>query len=751
MKRGLQVLLASLSLAAQLALAGTLHLSIKLTPSGGIYDEFRTGNDGVSTVLDCTPASLPQLALLQGDAFSSSARALFSGSGAATATLSVVHVSGDDAESEGWGISGDNLVNAGSGTGGGQFSIRAVKDATTFDCGPFNWTYTAAPMSDTTPPLRPYGFAATPGVGGVATSWDAVTDVPVGGLVSGVVQYCLQMDLGACTNVAAEGPGLQPTYTLGDPSSLSPTLTYSGGNFTLSVSGEIDGVPSRIAPSSPSQLIAGPAFMSGRVFNMAVAANYAKLGFCATSATLATDGCFGSGGITWLTLHALKNLDGTYMVQARARLAGNSAFNVPGVSVAVPSEPYLKLQEVSAGNWNFYYSLDGGPWILINATPYAFALPTNKRWAPFGSGGQGGTATTTGELRNVNLNNLPRQSYFFSTGSSGSLTVKAVDGASQTSFASVAQVAGPDTTPPPPSEGLLYDFSTFNCTPGVLTPTTLDAVGFKHSRHNGKIECSTEHARGTGKTSLKLTLKAPDCYTTSGGANPNCYGTTREEIYPNGKVVAAGSGAQGTQCSNDPTHLRCVGNGDVVAIHNGGDLWMGFSVYLTEIAPNAGAVLLQLQQGGDSPCGWGQPMWAHSINAGGLNWRSFHRPWETTDVCDDADHFGSFQQIQGTFGSINLNEWTDFVYHFVFDPSAPPNIGSYTVWQNGVQVLQRTNVQFGYNINGTSMDDMLIKNGFYHWNPNIIGHYIGYFGEYRTALPGEGSYELVAPRGTGKY
>jgi hypothetical protein len=87
-------------------------------------------------------------ALSTGTPINHNVRQYFSGMGAEAFTFSVVHVAGDNAATEGWEISTDNLTHPGDNTGSGVFKLRATSGEVTVDSFNIEWSYTTPVTAD---------------------------------------------------------------------------------------------------------------------------------------------------------------------------------------------------------------------------------------------------------------------------------------------------------------------------------------------------------------------------------------------------------------------------------------------------------------------------------------------------------------------------------------------------------------------------------------------------------------------------
>lgn len=224
-----------------MALTGRV-LNWRVNPDGTVDGHYPNGDKNPSTPT-ASWGDLSALAALiaqrtTGGSFSHDVRQYLSGTGAASATLSVVTVSGDDVATEGWAISTDNLTNPGDNTGAGFFKLGATVSGNTVYSTPLQWSWIAAAPTDTLAPTIPRKLVGVPGSGNITWSWDEATDPHDGShLGSGVKEYDLEVG-GSITVVAAQ-PGLTSAYTLytiGSPSP-APGAVQSGVDWSLSGEG----------------------------------------------------------------------------------------------------------------------------------------------------------------------------------------------------------------------------------------------------------------------------------------------------------------------------------------------------------------------------------------------------------------------------------------------------------------------------------------------------------------------------------
>ncbi len=91
---------------------------------------------------------LSPLVLQTGTPYSHDARQYGGGTLISGATLSIVHVSGDNAATEGWAVSGNNLTHPGDNAGSGVFKLRLTSGMTTADSPNITWSYTVPVGAD---------------------------------------------------------------------------------------------------------------------------------------------------------------------------------------------------------------------------------------------------------------------------------------------------------------------------------------------------------------------------------------------------------------------------------------------------------------------------------------------------------------------------------------------------------------------------------------------------------------------------
>jgi len=146
-------LLASLVLVSSLSCAAIVRTTTVANPDGSHDTAFPTGNKPQEDAsLACNNSAQPQPTnQVVGTAYSHNVRQYFSGTAASTATLALVTVSGDDAAANGWSISGNNLINAGTDSdlpGSGILRITGTVAGFTTQCSGLNWVYSSSAPSN---------------------------------------------------------------------------------------------------------------------------------------------------------------------------------------------------------------------------------------------------------------------------------------------------------------------------------------------------------------------------------------------------------------------------------------------------------------------------------------------------------------------------------------------------------------------------------------------------------------------------
>jgi hypothetical protein len=387
--------------------------------------------DPAILTLNCDNTAAPPLIGLQtGTAYSANYRQFFSGTGAATAVLSVVSVSGTDATTQ-WSISssgtGNNLINAGSATGAGALKIRGTVSGNSKDCGTQNWSYVSPPTSDTTPPNPVTGITATPGTNTVTVAFDLTNDPNDGVQRKGVATYNIKLNGSMVDTLVAPTPGLTNDFTAtaigtGVTGSATQAAAPTGGKWTVATTGTAgygleggkdDAFEAALAP------VAGT---TPCVFSLPAAipnvATYNK----AIGATIGNSSSLTSARLSTVVLRTGAN----YLLQYNLRPTDGGTLSTSS-SVALTGVPYT-AECISANVATIYYSYDGGSW-TVGFSNIAITLNDSK------VAGCGAAATndgTTGVAISIDftycqVTNSGRASKTVSTMTGGTWTVTALD------------------------------------------------------------------------------------------------------------------------------------------------------------------------------------------------------------------------------------------------------------------------------------------------------------------------------------
>lgn len=251
----LQRLFAVLLCAASLtASAAPISVRVSLNPDNTLSTAFKCLAADRS---DCKTPTIATLAwtnsclpvatgLYTGTLYSEDVRGCLTGTAAATATITVVHVSGDNAASEGWAIDTDDLGHPGDNTGSGSFRLRATDSGDSADSAVLNWSFAAPPGgTDTTAPTKIVGCAvALNGSNQPVITCDAPVDPVVSGQPqSGLDTYTVYRNGSPLTPQSFAAGGLSPTFTSADIGSPNPagSSSQSGADWMEESEGEIAG------------------------------------------------------------------------------------------------------------------------------------------------------------------------------------------------------------------------------------------------------------------------------------------------------------------------------------------------------------------------------------------------------------------------------------------------------------------------------------------------------------------------------
>jgi len=216
------------------------------SPDGSLDLHYPAGDKPPYFTLSWDNSGLQTFAALVADrtvgtSFSSNVRQYLAGTNAATATLSVVTVSGTDAIANGWGVSGSNVTNPGTNAGSGSFKLGA-NDGTGFVySNPISWRWTAA-VSDVLAPCVPTGGAVVAGPGTLTFSCDVPGDANSGTNAGAMAAVQLRI-AGSTVEEKTVPAGLSPTWTLINFGASTPVPSLvqgsgaNGNTWTLSGGG----------------------------------------------------------------------------------------------------------------------------------------------------------------------------------------------------------------------------------------------------------------------------------------------------------------------------------------------------------------------------------------------------------------------------------------------------------------------------------------------------------------------------------
>lgn len=274
------------------------------------------------------------------------------GTNAATATLSVATVSGDDAITEGWAISGDNLEHPGSGTGSGYLRLGATVSGNTVYSDPIAWAWVGA-ISDALAPCIPTGGVGVAGAGEVTFSCDIPGDPHDGTNVGALTSVQLRIS-GATEEEITVAAGLSPSWTLTNigTSTPSPSFNQTGQDWALSGGGAgFDSANDSFPFSSAS--ISGDFRLTTKITAFSSAfSQFSKCGLMVRETATAGSKLF-----------AVYAMASGGLVQCKARTStGGSATNQAVTASAVSLPAWLQIER-SADSFTARYSTDGITWI----------------------------------------------------------------------------------------------------------------------------------------------------------------------------------------------------------------------------------------------------------------------------------------------------------------------------------------------------------------------------------------------------
>lgn len=346
--------------------------------------------------LTCSDSSAPSLSGLvaSGTAYDEDVGQYFSGTGKSSATYSIVSVSGTDAATANWSLTGsiattlnlhNTLANPGS-LGSGSLKVRGTLSGNPIDCSVRNWSIVAPPSTDTTPPNFVTGInVPSVGSGTVTVAFDATTDPNDAVNRKGVATYRIKIGGSTVDTLTAPTAGLVNDFTAASVGSVSgsPSATQgtgaSGGQWTLVGGGYglEGGQPSNFYGITTP--FSGDGCVIARIDSISNTMLYNKgPPFIANAASTTSAGLWsvvGRTGSTYFIQYSIRPTDG-------GTLSTSSSVTLSGLPV------YVKQCQVGSAA-SIYYSSDGGAWTAF-VTNLALTLNTNK------VGGVMAAATTTG-------------------------------------------------------------------------------------------------------------------------------------------------------------------------------------------------------------------------------------------------------------------------------------------------------------------------------------------------------------------
>jgi hypothetical protein len=371
--------------------------------------------------LTCSDAAAPALTgLSTGSAYSADVRQFFGGSAAATATLTVVTVSGDNAATNGWAISsagaGNNLTNAGSNAGAGALKVRGTTSGNSVDCSTRNWSFAAPPAGETVAPTIPTGLAYTPGSNSVTITGDAPSDPPPS--ASRVKQINLRFNGTGGTTTVSVGQGLSRALTqqIIGSSDGTPASTQTGTALSLGFGGAgVDSTADQILAFTDATGIAGDAFATVTISSITSAASFPKAGIRVAE----------SNAVGAKAVYCYVQNSATKKVQCKTR-ATDGVTTASQLSQTVTGTLSLRLtRTVATNSWQFDYSTDSGVTWTAGAT-FTLSMASTVYWGTFITSTTAAT-NATASLTNWNLNNVARWSYAKTTASTVTIDATSQD------------------------------------------------------------------------------------------------------------------------------------------------------------------------------------------------------------------------------------------------------------------------------------------------------------------------------------
>lgn len=420
-------------LPAVAAVPDVISITLTRNPDGSYSPEFRQGNKPPDPpTLDCTnPGTAELTGLLNGaGTYSENVRDDFTGTGAAACTLALVSVSGDDAATNGWAISGDNLTNPRTTNGSGSLRVTCTSAGDTRNCPVRAWSVVTPPATDSVAPTVPLGLEAVAGTNQVTFTWDPSHDPAPD--ASGVLNYDFIVN-GLVNSTVTAAAGISPAFSTAQIGGAdgSPSSTPTGASVDLSFGGAgIDGVADGLMLYGAS--VTGDQLVSGTVSACASVADFEKCG------VTVRDG--GNQDSPFVAIY----YQGNGKVQAKVRTAAGVAAST--VATQAATLPLSVKVGRSGSTFTAQYSSAGGAWQALGTADVAMA-PTVTAGAFITSGAAGTNAT--GTVGNLTVSTAARLSKTHSTTSAVNVQVRARDDDGNVSATSTTVVGTPNVSAAP--------------------------------------------------------------------------------------------------------------------------------------------------------------------------------------------------------------------------------------------------------------------------------------------------------------
>lgn len=420
------LLIGALAVSVHAGIPTNIRVTAVLTPGGKVDSRYRDGNDGTAAV-PITWTTVPTLAGVQGTPQTINLRTLYvtePGSPNSTFTFDCVPTLAG-----GWTTTTDGLSFTYSSAYSGVCQVTATRSASVGVSNFFSVTSTASASADSTAPSQVLGVTATQ-TAGIHLSWRASSDPKVTGQTwSGLSGYKVYRDGSgtALATVNAPDTGFQVQLTgveLG--ASTGGSVSQSGANYTLASNGNGIGGTSEEGYFA-YQSISGDFRLCAEI--------HALTGGDATNGHVALNARQSTAADDLAVLFR----ENYTSIRARSRGATGQTTATIGSQINL-SVPAWLCESRTGTTWVAEYSTNGVTFTKANTTnPSALSTALLVGFL----GGNGGGAAVTVDLRGVILTAQPDLTYddAISDGASHSYIVKAIDGATNLSVASVAASA----------------------------------------------------------------------------------------------------------------------------------------------------------------------------------------------------------------------------------------------------------------------------------------------------------------------